>query len=54
MSKRHDPPDVDAVTEQLRRSLRVLGLTHTLAELDAALGAERATGEEVVTGTAAV
>ena len=25
-----------------------------LAELDAALGAERATGEEVVTGTAAV
>jgi DNA replication protein DnaC len=34
MSKRHDPPDPDAVTEQLRRSLRVLGLTHTLAKLD--------------------
>jgi DNA replication protein DnaC len=30
MSKRHDPPDPDAVTEQIRRCLRVLGLTHTL------------------------
>jgi DNA replication protein DnaC len=34
MPKRHDPPDADAVTEQIRRSLRVLGLTHTLAKLD--------------------
>src|SRR3990172_7191165 len=35
MPKRHDPPDADAVTEQIRRSLRVLGLTHTLTTLDA-------------------
>jgi DNA replication protein DnaC len=34
MSKRLDPPDADAVTEQIQRSLRVLGLTHTLASLD--------------------
>lgn len=34
MPKRHDPPDADAVTEQIQRSLRVLGLTHTLAKLD--------------------
>jgi DNA replication protein DnaC len=34
MSKRHDPPDADAVTEQIRRSLRILGLTHTLDKLD--------------------
>jgi len=34
MSKRHDPPDADAVTEQIRRSLRILGLTHTLTKLD--------------------
>jgi DNA replication protein DnaC len=34
MSKRHDPPDADVVTEHIRRSLRVLGLTHTLAKLD--------------------
>ena len=34
MSKRHDPPGPDAITEQLRRSLGILGLTHTLATLD--------------------
>ena len=34
MPKRHDPPDADAVTEQIRRSLRILGLTHTLDKLD--------------------
>ena len=34
MSKRNDPPDADAVTEQLRQSLRILGLTHTLTQLD--------------------
>ena len=34
MSKRHEPPDADAVTEQIRRFLRILGLTHTLDHLD--------------------
>ena len=34
MSKRHDPPDADAVTEQIRHALRILGLTHTLGGLD--------------------
>jgi len=34
MPKRHDPPDADAVTEQIRRALRVLGLTHSLTKLD--------------------
>jgi DNA replication protein DnaC len=34
MPKRHDPHDPDALTEQIRRSLRVLGLTHTLEKLD--------------------
>jgi DNA replication protein DnaC len=34
MSKRNTPPDADAVTERLRRSLRLLGLTHTLERLD--------------------
>jgi len=37
MPKRHDPPDADTVTEQIRRALRVLGLTHTLTTLDAHL-----------------
>ena len=34
MSKRHDPPGPAAVTEQIRQSLRILGLTHTLGQLD--------------------
>jgi DNA replication protein DnaC len=34
MSKRCPPPDPDAVTEQLREALRVLGLTHTLSRID--------------------
>lgn len=34
MSKRHDPPDADTVIAQLRRALRILGLTHTLSVLD--------------------
>ena len=34
MSRRSDPHDPDAVTERIRRALRILGLTHTLARLD--------------------
>lgn len=34
MSRKHDPPDADAVTEQIRRSLRLLGLNYTLGKLD--------------------
>lgn len=34
MPKGSRPPDSDAVTQQLRRSLGVLGLTYTLAKLD--------------------
>jgi len=39
MPKRPDPPDADAVTDRLRRSLRILGLTYTLDKLD--LGAHK-------------
>lgn len=34
MTKRHRPPDPDTVTEDIRHSLRVLGLFHTLEKLD--------------------
>jgi DNA replication protein DnaC len=34
MTKRHQPPDPDAVTEDIRHSLRTLGLLHTLEKLD--------------------
>jgi DNA replication protein DnaC len=34
MSKRNQPPDADAVTADIRHSLRVLGLLHTVDRLD--------------------
>jgi DNA replication protein DnaC len=34
MTKRNHPPDPDAVTNDIRHSLRVLGLLHTLDRLD--------------------
>ena len=34
MTKRNQPPDDDAVTQDIRHSLRVLGLLHTLQKLD--------------------
>jgi DNA replication protein DnaC len=34
MSRRSDSHDPDAVTERIRRALRILGLNHTLARLD--------------------
>ena len=37
MTKRNEPPDPDAITNDIRHSLRVLGLLHTLGKIDAHL-----------------